>query len=58
MIKRKDAIADKTNKDTTSPMLAATGVAKLSGFIFNFLVMKMTAISTKSIKGRMINLII
>lgn len=33
-----------------SPILAANGVAKLSGFICNLLVKKITAINTKSAK--------
>lgn len=36
--------------DTTSPIDAASGVARLSGFIFNLLDSKITATNTKSVE--------
>lgn len=47
-MKKYDAIADKTLIDTTSPIDAAKGVAKLSGFILHRCENIMTAIITKS----------
>lgn len=35
--------------DTTSPIEAANGVARLSGFNFSFMVSSITATSTKSV---------
>lgn len=43
-----DAINDNMVRDTTSPMLAANGVAKLSGFKFILWDISITATSTKS----------
>lgn len=47
--KSSDAIKDKILSDTTSPIDAASGVAKLSGFILNLCESKITATSTKSV---------
>lgn len=44
-----DAMNDKTLNETTSPIDAANGVAKLSGFIWNRCDNKITATNTKSI---------
>lgn len=47
---RSDAIKDRTLSDTTSPIEAANGVAKLSGFIRNLRDNNITATKTKSVK--------
>lgn len=43
-----DAMNDKTLNDTTSPIDAANGVAKLSGFMWNRCDSNITATKTKS----------
>lgn len=49
-----DAINDRMLSETTSPMDAASGVAKLSGFILNLCEIRITATSTKSANRRRI----
>ena len=44
------ATTAKIPKDTTSPILAAKGVARLSGFIFIFRAKNITPINIKSVK--------
>ena len=46
----RDAINESKLIETTSPIDAANGVAKLSGFILNFPDNNITATNTKSIK--------
>lgn len=47
-----DVINERMEIDTTSPMDAAKGVAKLSGFILYFLDNKITPTRTKSAKEK------
>lgn len=50
--KSNEAIEDRILRDTTSPIDAANGVAKLSGFILNLCDSRITATSTKSVINR------